>query len=436
MAVTAATIFSAAAISTAFTRYIQQNLSIRMEEFATNVANHYKSYGWHNLDRLVAANNWRGRGQQAFGQRKLMSERIIIADKRGLVVFDSYGQEVGKEVADQVSRGLPVIVDGDHVGTIIVNQVLGNLERDFIQSIRKANWYAGILAIIMAVIASMLVSKKFSTPLTLLAYAARRIAAKDLSHRIQITSNDEFGQVAQSFNAMAEILERNESMRKQLIADIAHELRTPLALLRGNLESLQEGVIKPTSAVFMSLHDESLRMSRLVTDLQSLSLADAGELIVVKNKENLNDILSGIVNGLQHEAVVHGVSLQIFLPDVNIIVSVDRQRIEQVCYNLLGNALRYTPAGGTIRVRLSQTVDNAIIEIADTGKGINADELPYIFNRFYRVDKSRNRESGGAGLGLAIAKSFVEAHGGKIWVESKPQRGSKFSFTLPKLDIN
>lgn len=432
MATTTATIFSAAAISTAFTRYIQQNLSIRLEQLAANVADHYQSYGWQGVDKLFVANSWRGRGQSGFGQRKLMSERFIIADKQGIVVFDSYGQEVGKDVGEQVSRGVPIIVDGGRVGTIIASQIMGNLEQDFIQSVRKANWYAGIIAVVMAMIVSMLVSKKFSTPLVLLAEATRRIADKNLSYRVNITSKDEFGQVAQAFNKMAESLEKNESLRKQLIADVAHELRTPLTLLRGNLESLQEGIIKPSPEVFVSLHDESLRMSRLVADLQNLSLADAGELIVLKNPENLTDIITGVVNGISHDAVVSGVSLQLSLPKERVMLAVDRHRIEQIFYNLLRNALRYTPQGGTIGIALNQAADHVKIEITDTGQGIDAADLPYIFDRFYRVDKSRNRESGGAGLGLAITKSFVEAHGGEIWAESQLDHGSKFIFTLPK----
>jgi signal transduction histidine kinase len=230
---------------------------------------------------------------------------------------------------------------------------------------------------------------------------------------------------------MAESLERNEKLRRNLTADTAHELRTPLAILRGNLESLQEGVVQPSPEIIMSLHDEVVRISRLVNDMQDLSLAEAGELHLNRHPLKVEDLVERVMIPFSGEAQNRGIHFSVNLPQNLPVLSVDADKIVQVLINLLGNALRYTPEGGGVELSVRDDGGMVTFFVRDTGPGIEPGELGNIFERFYRIDHSRSRSGGGAGLGLAIAKGLVEAHGGKIWAESNSGEGSRFAFTIP-----
>ena len=218
------------------------------------------------------------------------------------------------------------------------------------------------------------------------------------------------------------------------MADVAHELRTPLAVLRGNLESLQAGVIKPDTGVISSLHDEIIRISRLVYELQEISLAEAGKLELNLAEENIRELLHKTANYFQAELSARGIKLELNLPDNLTEVKIDRDRISQVIINLIDNALKYTSTGGTVRMEAASEGDQLSVAIIDNGSGINEKDLPHVFERFYRSEKERSREHGSSGLGLAIAKSFVEAHGGRIRAFNNTASaggGCTFVFTLP-----
>jgi signal transduction histidine kinase len=252
-----------------------------------------------------------------------------------------------------------------------------------------------------------------------------------LGYRVNVSTNDEIGELAESFNHMAESLERNEKLRKNLIADTAHELRTPLAILRGNLESLQEGVTSATPEVIMSLHDEVVRISRLVNELQDTSLAEAGELRLSCREISIEELVERVAMPFSGEARNKNVEFSVSVPAGLPKVKVDPDRIVQVLLNILGNALCYTPPGGRVSLSAGLEGKSILFSVKDNGEGIASDDLNNIFERFYRSDQSRSRSGGGAGLGLAIAKGLVEAHGGRIWAESKLNEGSVFCFTIP-----
>jgi signal transduction histidine kinase len=291
--------------------------------------------------------------------------------------------------------------------------------------------WGALLAVAAAFLITYFLSRRISAPVKALTTAANQMGQGDLSQRVHTKDKGEMGVLAGAFNNMAENLERGEQLRRNMIADIAHELRTPLSNLKGYLEAIGDGVIKPGSGTIHSLDEEANLLSRIVDDLQELSLAEAGELKLHCQKQDIGKLLEKVIAARQTQAKVKGITISADLPQRLPRVKIDAHRIGQVLLNLIDNAITHTPKGGTITITASKLDNWLEIAVKDTGKGIPANDLPYVFERFYRVDKSRARTTGGVGLGLAIAKSLVEAHGGQIEVQSQEGKGSRFSFTLP-----
>jgi two-component system sensor histidine kinase BaeS len=254
-----------------------------------------------------------------------------------------------------------------------------------------------------------------------------------LDQRVVVRQVDEIGELGHAFNAMAEGLTRTEQLRRGMVADVAHELRTPLTNLRGYLEALRDGVADPAPPVLASLYDEAVLLSQLVDDLQDLALADAGQLTLHCELTDADELVAGAVRAVQPEAGHRGVSI-VFVrqSDPTTRVRADVRRIGQVLRNLLANALAYTPSGGQITVSTWAAEGQLTVSVEDTGSGIAPHHVPNLFERFYRVDSSRARATGGAGIGLAVVKQLVEAHGGRINVRSVLGSGSTFWFTLPR----
>jgi len=255
--------------------------------------------------------------------------------------------------------------------------------------------------------------------------------AGDLSQRVEITSKDEIGDLAQAFNSMADGLARLEELRRNMVTDVAHELRTPLSNIRGYLEALQDGVVEPERHVIDSLYEEAMHLNHLIDDLQELSLAEAGQLRLERQPVALADVVHRVIEAVRARARAGEIELQTDLPEDLPLVDIDPQRIGQVLRNLLDNALTHTPPGGEIAIAAHADAQWVEVCVRDTGSGIAAKDLPYVFERFYRADRSRSRATGGAGLGLAIVRQLVQAHGGQIEVESEAGQGARFIFTLP-----
>jgi two-component system sensor histidine kinase BaeS len=291
--------------------------------------------------------------------------------------------------------------------------------------------WGGLLAVAIALILTFLLSRRILAPVKALTSATREFGKGNFSHRVDFKDEGEMGELARSFNAMADDLERNERLRRNMVADIAHELRTPLSNLRGYLEAASDGLVKLDEATVHSLTEEASSLSRLVNDLQELSLADAGELKLVFQPEDISRLITETVTVLQAKASAKNIEISTDLPAELPEVNIDSHRIKQVLYNLMDNAVAHTGPEGRITVTARQEEDFLNISVADTGEGIPAEDLPMIFERFYRVDKSRTRATGGTGLGLTIAKRLVEAHGGRIDVRSRPGKGTTFTFSLP-----
>jgi len=248
---------------------------------------------------------------------------------------------------------------------------------------------------------------------------------------VEVQSEDEIGELAQAFNAMADGLARLEELRRNMVSDVAHELRTPLSNIRGYLEAVRDGVVEPRPEVIASLYEEAMLLNRLVDDLQELSLAEAGQLRLERRPVAPADVVNKATEAARAQAAAKGIALQVDLPEGLPLVDVDSQRIGQVLGNLLSNALTHTPSGGKVVITAQARQSDVELRVGDTGEGISPEHLPYIFERFYRADKSRSRATGGTGLGLSIARQLVEAHGGRISVASQAGRGTTFTFTLP-----
>lgn len=309
---------------------------------------------------------------------------------------------------------------------------IGEAEQAFLNAVRNSLWLAALVAVVIAVGLGFLFGRLITGPMRRLTLSARKIAAGDFSQRVPKSTDDEVGEVSAAFNTMAEQLEKKEKGRRQLLADIAHELRNPLSIIRGNLEAWLDGVITPAPRQIASVYDETVLLSRLITDLRDLSLAEAGQLKLCRKATDLSEFISAEIAGVQSRCQEKQISISDELPTVLPSVFIDSDRIRQVLHNLIDNALRYTPAGGTIKIGASHTATGGVtVSVADSGRGIDAEDLPHVFDHFYKADRSRHRGHGGAGIGLAMVKQLVELHGGEVWVESKRGKGSTFYFTLP-----
>lgn len=318
-------------------------------------------------------------------------------------------------------------------------RMLGPVEQSFLQSVNKWIWVAGLLTAFMAALVGTLFARRITAPLKELAFAAKKISHGDLAHRVDIKSEDEIGELARAFNSMSKSIEKNTELRRRLLADIVHEIKTPLTVVRGNLEAMMDGVIEPTHNKLAALHTETILLARLIDDLRDLSLAEARQLKLEMRSENIGYIIRQVTEMFRPRAGDESKELIVELLEDLPQVYIDRDRISQVLYNLIANALQYTTGGDRIKVgaQLDKTVaggaDHPVILVCveDTGEGISQEDLPYVFDHFYRVDESRARSSGGSGIGLAIVKHLIEAHGGRVWAKSEVGKGSTFFFTLP-----
>lgn len=383
------------------------------------------------LGRFFFANRGDWTGVQTLVEQVATNEgqRLVLVNTSGLVVSDSQGELVGKQYSP-AQRAVAVMLPPG-VGTLYVSPLSGSGAYGLSDTISQSLLWGGLLAVAVALLLTFVLWRRISRPIQALTVGARRLGKGDFSHRVQVTDRGEFGELARTFNSMATDLERTEKLRRNMVADCAHELRTPLTNIRGYLEAVTDGIVEPDAATVKTLNEEVALLSRIVDDLQELSLADAGELRLVRQPEDVGELISRVVDGMRARAASKEVSLEIQSPGILPLCNVDSQRISQVLHNLLSNALAHTPKSGRVTVTASQKNGQIEISVRDTGEGIPAEELPNIFERFYRVDKSRARVTGGSGLGLTITKRLVEAHGGTIDVQSQLGKGSCFTFTLP-----
>jgi histidine kinase len=303
----------------------------------------------------------------------------------------------------------------------------------FRDGVFEALAWAAAAAVLVAVLISLVFSRRILHPLRGMMQASQRIADGHYDERVAAEGVDELGQLASRFNQMAVKLEQVESMRRQLIGDVSHELRTPLTAIKGSMEGLMDGILPANDETYQQIHQEADRLNRLVDDLQELSRVEAGAYELDLRPTQIAPMVETLAKRFRQQFESKRVRLDLNLPADLPPVLADEHRILQVLTNLTGNALQYTSEGGVVTISAARKNGSVLITVSDTGAGITPEHLSHIFDRFYRIDKSRSRAAGGgSGIGLTIAKFLVEAHGGEIFVESKGAgKGSAFSFTLP-----
>lgn len=446
----------------AFGTYTERSAQAWAQRLAPVLADYYQRTGsWEGIDMFLhMAEMWpRGRmGQGMMGNDgshvmppqttllgRVLAQRLVLVDATGRVVLDTQGLWEGQTApAEAVALGAPIRVGNAQVGTLLVLPAgvagVTTLESEFLSAVNRAVLGAVIIASVVALILVALIVYRIIAPLRRLQRAAQAIAQGDLSQRVPVATQDEIGAVSLAFNEMATSLERAEKARRQMVADVAHELRTPLAVLQANLEAMQDGVLPMDLEQVQVLYDQVQLLNRLVADLRLLSLAESGHLTLEKQPTELLPLVQKVAGQFETAAAQKAVRLMITAPDNLPALPLDAQRIQQVLVNLLDNALRYTPEGGEIRIEITpeQSRRRIVVAVSDTGPGIPHEDLPHVFERFYRADKSRARSSGGSGLGLAIVKQLVQLHGGEVRaispVYTDPQGqsyGTRLEFALP-----
>lgn len=364
-------------------------------------------------------------------------ERLILVDADGRVVVDTHPEE--PEIINlqrQLPKGVPLFVRGQRVGTLVPASAIGaltSLQNRFLRQVNLTIIGVTILGSLIAIIVASFLAQRTVAPVQALALASQKVAAGDYNQRVTPSGADEIVELANSFNTMAAELENQRDLRHRSMADLAHELRTPLSVLQIELESIEDGLSDPTPDVVKGLQIEVVHLKHLVDDLRTLSLMDAGELEMNNHSVDLVELVKGVTNRFQSPAMEKEIHLVTNTGPSLLLVNADDRRLAQVLINLLSNAIRHTPVGGLVTVSLRQEQDQAVVTVRDDGEGIDDVHLPYIFDRLYRADSARARSSGGSGLGLSIARSLVEAHGGKIWVQSERNQGTLFGFSIPLL---
>lgn len=376
---------------------------------------------------------------EGFQRGRALRTFFIVADAEGKIVtpFETY--TVGMRVAPaELASGAPIVVDGKIVGTVITPRaelIRDPAERRFLSRADLALAASGGVVVVIALLLGFALARVITRPVRELTSAAGAIGEGRLRQILPVRSRDELGQLTAQFNRMSADLAHANQLRRQMTADIAHDLRTPLTVIAGYLESLRDHTLKPTAERFTVMHNETQLLLRLVEDLHTLSLADAGDLPLNRQVVGIDALLERVVQSYQHPAEQSGVKLVIQSAGPQLQALVDVEQIGRVLGNLVSNALRYTPRGGQIMLGAAieaGAADMVALTVADTGAGIAPEHLPKIFERFYRADQSRTRETGGSGLGLAIVRSIIEAHGGQVRIQSTLGQGTRFTLLLPQ----
>jgi len=351
---------------------------------------------------------------------------LLDTDRRVIAGF----REVRRGSAERA-----VVVDGKTVGWVVMapfQNVSEAGDQRFQQNQARASWVIGGLCVLLAAGIAWWIARVLLAPVKRVAGATHRLAAGDYESRVAVSSNDEVGQLARDFNSLAHTLQRNEQMRREFMADVSHELRTPLGVLHGELEAMEDGVRCLDAQAVRSLQHEVGMLNQLVTDLYDLSLADVGALTYRKTDADLRELLEPGIDAFRERLAAVGLRLELSLPAQPLMVFADERRLQQLFSNLVLNSCRYTDAGGVLRIAAREEGGVIAIDLMDSAPGVDAALLPRLFERFFRGEGSRNRASGGAGLGLSICRSIVEAHGGTIEAKASPLGGVWVAVRLPR----
>jgi signal transduction histidine kinase len=417
-------------------------------DLTQSLADYYRQHqSWSDVDAFLSNTNGQtggqgqgqGRGpgsEQGGSQTGGMLNQNIIANIQWVIVYAPDAARIGQDLSQsELESALPVEVDGQVVGYLMMPGSAGglptNFESQLLAKVRNATLLAALISGVVALILALVLANQVAKPVKALTQSAKRIAQGDLSQQIDVKGPPEVVTLGQTLNSMSESLQRSEKNRRALTADIAHELRTPLAVQRANLEALEDGVYPLNQETLKPLREQNELLIRLVEDLRTLSLADAGELELHKRPVDLLELTHLAEKSFEPALAKNAITLQVRSSGELPRINADPDRIQQILHNLLQNALRYTPAGQVIKINLQPEGRGVRLDVRDHGAGIPPEALDLIFERFYRADSSREHTSGSTGLGLAIARKLAEAHGGTLTASNHPQGGAVFALRLP-----
>jgi len=408
----------------------QSTYAVLLEELEA----YYQAHGsWEGVQAILPGSGQRGQASQSQGTEG--GRNILLADESGEIVIGPSGRQGSELSLAERSNAFTIEVENDIVGYLLpIGLGVSNMETQLFQDLQRAFWVASLIASAVALLLGVLFVKGLLRPVNELTDAARALAGGELSRRVEIRTNDEVGELSMAFNQMAENLELSEDRRRETTADIAHELRNPLAVMKARLEAIIDGIHPLTVESIGPILEQSELLNRLVEDLRTLAQADAGELSLERSRTDLGQLVLKVAEIYRPGAQTIGTSLITDIPPGSSIFGmVDTTRFDQILGNLISNALRYTPEGGevTLRLRSDDKRSKVVLEVIDTGEGIPEDDLERVFERLYRVDPSRSRQAGGSGLGLAITRKLVEAHDGSIHAENRSAGGAIFRIELP-----
>ncbi|MEW5869343.1 MAG: HAMP domain-containing sensor histidine kinase [Chloroflexota bacterium] len=412
--------------------------------FTSTLTQYYESNGsWDNVGEALRQGSKEENPESLYppsendhrGPTNTAPFPFMLVDANGIVVYGR-GDQIGQTVSStEINNGVALEVDGQTVGWLLNPPPRPEWERNtpqgaFLRTVNQSILFGAIGALVLALVLGSILARSLTAPLRDLAAATSKVAKGELGYTVQVRSRDEIGQLGDSFNQMSTDLAKSNRLRKQMTADIAHDLRTPLSIMLGYTEALSDGKLDGSEEIFSTMHQVTRHLSHLVDDLRTISLADAGELPINPVSLPPAALIERTVATYQPHAHEKGVSLRIDAQPGLPEIKVDPERMEQVLGNLVSNALRYTPQGGWVELAADAQADTLRLRVSDNGSGISPEDLPKVFTRFYRGDSAR-QNNGEAGLGLTIAKSLVEAQGGKIEVKSEVGQGTVFSMYFP-----
>lgn len=415
-----------------------------LEGVVAGLENHYASnHSWAGADSVLefARQNPGGRGnrggQFGFGGMKagMMNQRIRLADAEGNLVLDTENADsAGSLEMVELQQAIPLRVGNETVGYLLPEGGMVFSTGDdtvLIDRLTRAAYIAAGVTIVFALVLAVLLSNRLLRPIQALTQAASDLAGGDLSNRVTVQGDDELATLGRTFNQMATSLEEAEENRRGMTADIAHELRTPLAVQRAQLEALQDGVYPASDENITSILEQNVLLTRLVEDLRTLAMVDAGQLQLEMAPTDLSALVKRIVHRFKSQADEKRIDLHYSVVGECFEIEIDPGRVEQIIGNLISNALRYTPDLSWVKIKLACSPDKQVLTVQDNGPGIPSESTELVFKRFYRVDQSRSRAEGGTGLGLAIARQLAEAQGGELTVNNHPDGGAIFQLTFP-----
>lgn len=422
--------------------YMFRGGMVGVEALVNSLEDYYRIHrSWEGVEEVLsevhpgqgrrAGNPMSGQGMMA----GMMNQRLRLVDADGNLVADTLNPNPSGQLSpEDLIYAIPLQVSKHTVGYLITEGGMvfspGD-EANLLSRLNRVVGISGLIAVSFSLALALLLSHQLIKPIRALTQAASRLARGDLTQRVEARGEDELSLLARTFNHMADSLQKAEASRRAMTADIAHELRNPLAVQQAHLEAILDGIYPATPETITPILEQNRLLNRLVEDLRTLALADAGQLSLEKTPTDLRELIERVADRFRPQATGQEIDIRVSVPQICPCVPVDAGRMEQILGNLLSNALRFTPKGGRIEINLECTPQSLHLSVHDSGPGVPEDALPHLFERFYRADRGRSREEGGSGLGLAIARQLARAHGGDLTANNHPLGGAIFTLSLP-----